>query len=309
MKNVQFTLFLLVAVSGFSFSARAVEKYPMSLGCKPDETVQFYEPSEGEPLKLDLFFPEGHKSSDERACVVFFFGGGWSGGNTSQFFGYAEYFASRGIVAISAQYRTKKSHGTDPRQCVEDGGEAIRYVREHANEIGIDPDKIIVGGGSAGGHVAVALAMCSNINSSPGNSVSCVPNALVLLNPVYDNGPGGYGHDRVVDYWKDISPFHNIRSGHPPLIAFFGSNDQHVPVSTINAFQRKMVNAGNECETHIYDGQTHGFFHISKGGREMFEDVLRKTDAFLVKRKYLSGKDTVGEWTAKSVAGIKLRRS
>lgn len=147
--------------------------------------------------------------------------------------------------------------------------------------------------------------MCLKINSSPGNPVSCVPNALVLLNPVYDNGPGGYGHDRVVDYWKDISPFHNIRPNLPPAIAFFSSNDQHVPVSTINAFQQKMVVAGNQCETHIYEGQAHGFFHISKGGLKMFEDVLRKTDVFLVKHKYLSGENTVGEWTAKSVAGLK----
>lgn len=77
MKNVLFSLYLLIAVLGSFFSAHAVEKYPMSLGFKPDESVQFYEPSEGEPLKLDLFFPENHEMSDERACVVFFFGGGF----------------------------------------------------------------------------------------------------------------------------------------------------------------------------------------------------------------------------------------
>ena len=57
-------------------------------------------------------------------------------------------------MAISAEYRTKKSHGTDPFACVEDGKSAIRWVRENAAQLGIDPTKVIAGGGSAGGHVA-----------------------------------------------------------------------------------------------------------------------------------------------------------
>ena len=72
----------------------------------------------------------------------------------------------------------------------------------------------------------------------------------------------------------------------------------------INAFQEKMVDAGNQCETHIYKGSGHGFFHIQKGGRKIFEDVLIKADAFLVKNNYLSGNNTAIEWTAKSIANL-----
>jgi len=284
---------------------KAVEKYSWTLGYKPDKTIQFSEPAEGDPLKLDLFFPGNYKPTDKHACIVFFFGGGWSGGSTDQFYGYGKYLASRGLVAISAQYRTKRSHKVTPRQCVEDGKAAIRYIRKHASELGIDPDKIAAGGGSAGGHVAAASAMCPKIDSTPASAVSCRPDALVLLNAVYDNGPGGYGHKRVAEYWKDISPFHNIRKGHPPTIAFFGSRDKLVPVATINAYQKQMAGAGNECETHVYDGQSHGFFHISKGGRKMFEDVLLKTDAFLVKNGFLSGENKVAEWTVNAIAHFK----
>ena len=260
-------------------------------------------------MKLDIFFPDGHTPADKRGCIVFFFGGGWTGGNPEQFYGFAKYFASRGLVAISAQYRTMGSHHAIPRQCVEDGKRAIRYVREHAKELGVDPEKIIASGGSAGGHVAAACAMCPKIDATPDSTVPCVPNALVLFNPVYDNGPGGYGHDRVAEYWKDISPFHNIRTGQPPAVVFFGSNDSLVPVATIKAFEKQMVDAGNECESHIYEGEKHGFFHISKGGRKIFEDVLTKADAFLVKHSYLTGPNSVIEWTAKTVARSSKKNS
>ncbi len=283
------------------------EKYSWTLGCSPDKSLQFYQPEKGAPLKLDIFFPDNHTPAEKRGCIVFFFGGGWSGGSTEQFYGYAKYLASRGLVAISVQYRTKGSHGVIPRQCVEDGKRAIRYVREHAKELGVDPGKIIAGGGSAGGHVAAACAMCPKIDATPDSTVSCVPNALVLFNPVYDNGPGGYGHDRVAEYWKDISPFHNIRKGLPPTRVFFGSNDKLVPVTTIKEFEKQMVAAGNVCDTHIYEGEDHSFFHISKGGRKIFEDVLVKADAFLVKHGYLTGQNSVAEWTANRITQLKTK--
>jgi acetyl esterase/lipase len=281
------------------------ERYSWTLGCSPDKSLQFYKPESGDPLKLDIFFPEKHTSADKRGCIVFFFGGGWTSGSTEQFYGYAKYLASRGLVAISAQYRTKGSHKVTPRECVEDGKRAIRYVREHAKELGVDPDKIIASGGSAGGHVAAACAICPKIDATPDSTVPCVPNALVLFNPVYDNGPEGYGYKTVTEYWKDISPLHNIRKGVPPAIVFFGSNDNCVPVTTVKAFEKQMAEAGNTCETHIYDGENHGFFHISKGGRKMFEDVLVKADAFLVKHGYLKGPNTVADWTAKAIGSQK----
>jgi acetyl esterase/lipase len=281
------------------------EKYSWTLGFKPDKTIQYHQPEKGNPLKLDIFFPENHALTEKRACIVFFFGGGWTSGSTEQFYGIAKYMASRGLVAISAQYRTKQSHGAAPRQCVEDGKRAIRYVREHAKELGVDPDKIIASGGSAGGHVAAACAMCPKIDATPDSTVSCVPNALVLFNPVYDNGPEGYGHKTVAEYWKEISPLHNIQKGAPPTVVFFGSNDSCVPVATVKAFEKQMIDAGNTCESHIYEGEEHGFFHISKGGRKMFEDVLTKADAFLVKLGYLTGKDNVAEWTAQAIKAVK----
>lgn len=281
-----------------------IEKYSWTMGHKPDKTVIFSKPDKGAPLKLNFFLPAENENVKNKGCIILFFGGGWNGGDPSQFYGYSKYFASRGLVAISAQYRTMKSHKASPRNCVEDGREAIRYIRSHAKELGIDPDKIIVGGGSAGGHVAAACAMCPKVDAAPGSEVSSVPNALMLFNPVYDNGPGGYGHERVKAYWQEISPMENIVADLPPSISFFGSRDAHISVAVIDKFQERMEDVGNQSETHVYKGQTHGFFHISKGGRKMFEDVLTKADAFLVKNDYITGKDDVSEWTEKSITAL-----
>ena len=154
-------------------------------------------------LSLHVFEPEGHKPSDKRPAIVFFFGGGWVGGSPGQFYPHCHYLASRGMWAAAAEYRVKNQHGTTPVECVKDGKSAVRYIRVHANELGVDPEKLAAGGGSAGGHVAAATATVTAFDEEGKDaSVSAVPQALVLFNPVYDNGPDGYGHDRVKDYWK-----------------------------------------------------------------------------------------------------------
>ena len=287
-----------------NISAQEIIKAPWTLGYKPDQTILYSTPEEGSPLKLDMFFPEDHHLKQQRPIIVFFFGGGWNSGNTEQFYGFSKYFASRGIVAVSAQYRTKKSHGTTPKESAEDGKTAIRYLRDHAAELGINPEKLAASGGSAGGQVAACTAMCAKMDATPSSPISGVPNSLVLFNPVYDNSPNGYGHSRVKTYWQNISPMQNIRPNLPPTIIFFGTEDIHVPVSTINAFQKKMEQAGNDSETHLYQNQKHGFFHINKGGQKMFEDVLTKTDAFLSCLGYIKGKENVKNWTAQSLKRI-----
>ena len=117
-----FSVFICVTFLGLSLSALDIK------GFKPDESVEFKKTAK-EPLKLHFFFPEGFKKNDgkKRPAVVFFFGGGWVGGSPSQFYPFCKHLASKGMVAVSAQYRTKKSHGTSPQECVKDGKSAVRW--------------------------------------------------------------------------------------------------------------------------------------------------------------------------------------
>lgn len=260
---------------------------------KPTKVVTYKTIGDVE-LKMHIFEPAGHKSSDKSPAIVFFFGGGWVGGTPTQFYPHCAYLASRGMVGMAAEYRTEKGHGTPPSACVEDGKSAIRWARSHASELGIDPDKLAAGGGSAGGHVASATATIEGFNAEgEDTSVSAIPNALALFNPVYDNGPKGYGHGRVKDYWEEFSPAHNIRKGMPPAIVFLGTKDGLIPVETAEKFKSKMEAVGSRSDLHLYEGQPHGFFNYNRNGRKYYFETVTAMDKFLASLGYLQGEPTL----------------
>lgn len=276
---------------GQRFAARRAKGQPKTTWA-PSRRIPFKKVGDVE-LSLHVFEPDGHLASDRRAAIVFFFGGGWVGGSPSQFYPHCEYLASRGMVAISAEYRVKKKHGTTPFECVKDGKSAIRYVRAHAAKLGIDPKRIAAGGGSAGGHVAAAIGTVEGLDEDADRSVSARPDALVLYNPVYDNGPGSWGHNRVGDRYLEISPVHNIRKGMPPAIVFFGSEDGLVSVAAAKSFQSKMRAIGSRSELHVHDGRKHGFFNHGRGDGNDYKDTVRAMDSFLESLGYLEGRPTL----------------
>ncbi|MCR9207688.1 MAG: alpha/beta hydrolase [bacterium] len=255
----------------------------------PGATAEVYKTASGDDLHIYRFDPEGHDPArDKRPAAVFFFGGGWNGGTVTQLAPQSRYLASRGIVAFVADYRVKSRQKVTPDACVEDGKSAIRWVRQNSQRLGIDPEKIIAGGGSAGGHVAAATGICEGFEAEgEDHSVSSKPNALILFNPVYDNAKeDGYGYDRIKEWFPAISPAHNITPDDPPAVVFLGTKDNLVPVTTAEAFRDKMIAAGIQTELHLYKGRPHGFFNPKRGG---FNDTLAKTDQFLAKLGYLNG--------------------
>jgi acetyl esterase len=253
-----------------------------------------YKEASGSKLILNVFYPEGHDpKKDKRPAIVFFFGGGWSGGNPAQFGPHCEYLASRGMVAMSADYRVRSRQGVPPFECVKDGKSAVRWIRQNAKKLGIDPERLAAGGGSAGGHVAAATGTVPGLEEEGEDlSVSSKPDALALFNPVYDNGPKGYGHDRVKDRYKEISPIHNIRKGTPPAIVFLGDQDKLIPVSTAEKYKVLMEKAGSRSDLHVYAGQPHGFFNKGKKGN-YYEKTVLEMDKFFISLDWLKGKPTI----------------
>lgn len=173
-----------------------------------------------------------------------------------------------------------------------DGKSAIRWVREHATEFGIDPNKILAGGGSAGGHVAAASSLLSGYNDPSDNlEYSAQTSALVLFNPVFDNGPEGYGYDRVKDYWESFSPMHNIEKGAPPTLVMLGTKDPLIPVSTAEAYKARMEAVGARCDLYLYEDQKHGFFNPKNS--EYYYKTVVQMDRFLADLGYLTGEPTL----------------
>ena len=163
---------------------------------------------------MHVYLPSGWQAGDRRPVIVFFHGGGWAQGTPDQFFSRCEYFASRGLVAVSAQYRLKRVHGTGPDASAEDARSAIRYVRAHADDLGTDGKRLIAGGGSAGGHLAAAVALCPDSEvAGEDPAISVVPQAMLLFNPVLDvTGLGSLGqmpknvHEMSAEARESICP-------------------------------------------------------------------------------------------------------
>ncbi len=234
-------------------------------------------------LVLEIDRPPDWKPADKRPAIVFFFGGGWRNGTTEQFKPQAEHFARRGLVCFRADYRVRSRDGVLPDGCVEDALDAMRWLRGHAAELGIDPGRIVAAGGSAGGH----LAACTYLAADEGGPVSPKPAALLLYNPVVDLVALRSTRDKTLVEGLDeevaarISPSLLIGNRMPPTLVMAGTRDRFF--QQIRGFAEKAKATGALMETSYPEGQQHGYFNRSP----WLERTTAEADAFLRKIGYL----------------------
>lgn len=275
---------LLAVVLLISFSATAQDS----------KTFVYKKTPQGE-LTIEVYYPPNWKAADQRPAIVFFFGGGWTNGQRSQFYPQCQYLASRGMVAATADYRINSKHKTSPDKCVEDGKSAVRWMRQHAAELGVDPKRVAAGGGSAGGHVAACTATTPGLDAQGEDlQISSKPDALVLFPPVM-RMPESYA-DRLIGKTDDakkmieaISPNAHLAKDTVPLIMFFGSNDRLRAYADETLELSKKL--GNRSEMHLAPNQGHGFFNKPPWTNA----TLREADKFLTSLKFLEGDPTIKE--------------
>jgi acetyl esterase/lipase len=246
-------------------------------------------------LKLYVY-QTSHREFDKKLpAIIFFHGGGLKERYTWEFEPQSKYLVERGMIAVLATY-TVKRHGRTHFESIADVKSAIRWIREHADELGIDENRIAAGGGSAGGYLAACSALIKDYDEKNEDlSISSIPNALVLFNPrlilpVIGGPPASkkdirYLNGRAVEV---ISPFHNIYKGAPPTIIFQGTADKGVSIQEPQQFCEKMKNYGNTCEVVLYEGREHGFFHYFHGNNPDFLSTMETTVLFLSKLGYIS---------------------
>ncbi len=246
-------------------------------------------------LQMHLHFPKNWQATDTRPAMIFFFGGGWNNGTVDQFLPQAEYFASRGLVTARADYRVKSRDGVTPDRCVADARSAVRWLRQHAKELGINPRKLISSGGSAGGHLAACMIIEKSVET-PGDdlAISTIPQAMVLYNPVLS-----FEHDKLRQRLGDkqhlaraISPTAHLNKQTPPALILFGTNDQLKAFG--DAYRTKAEGLSVRAQEYLAEGKGHGFFNQSP----WLERTTIAADQFLVSLGLLEGKPTVTNMTA-----------
>jgi len=246
-------------------------------------------------LELTVFQP-AHKELDKKLpAIIFFHGGGLRERHTWEFRPQSKYLVDRGMVAVIATY-TVKRHGRTVFESIADAKSAIRWIREHADELGIDENLIAAGGGSAGGYLAACSALIKDYDElNEDLSISSLPNALVLFNPrlvlpVMGDPPLSlkeirYLNGRTVE---EISPVHNVYNGAAPTIIFQGTADKAVSIIESQWFCEEMNKFGNMCEVVLYEGREHGFFNYFSGNNPDFLSTMETTAKFLSKLGYIS---------------------
>lgn len=245
-------------------------------------------------LSLYIVKPKDWKKEDSRPAAVFFHGGGWVRGKPTQFNYHSRYLASRGMVCIQVQYRLMTKNDRNPLSCVHDARSAMRWVRSRAAELGIDPNRIASGGGSAGGHLAAHIGMVEGLDDPKDDlSVAVKSNAMLLFNPVLDNGPNGYGYKKLGKEYLKYSPFHNITKDDPPSIFFLGNKDKLIPVKMAEDYKAKMDALKILCDVVVFKDMPHSFFNYSKYEHVPYYHTILEMDRFLKKLGWLDGEPTL----------------
>lgn len=276
----------------FSLSLLATTVYAQSDSVTYSKQV--YKRIDSTDLVVHIFTPPAALNNGRnKTAIAFFHGGGWAFGNPNEFFGACKRFAAKGIVTFSFQYRLsvdKKGNAPHPTitpiECVKDARSAMRWVKAHASEFGIDPKKIVAGGQSVGGHLTLSTAMIDVNESTDNLKIDPTPCAMLLYS----------GTANTLEAWCDmlmgkqrekiwsISPAHNIRKGLPPAVAFHGEQDHTVYPWVVLFFQRDMQAAGNSFEVQKFPGRQHYLGEGNKKYSRLFdEEIMERTDEFLKK--------------------------
>ncbi len=263
------------------------------------------------PLRVHVYASAATPATP-RPAILTIHGGGWGAPGPWHFAPHCRYFAERGLVAVNVEYRlVTKDNGVRLADCVADCRAALRFVRSHAQELGIDPERIAVAGDSAGGHLAAALALVPEPEAGPVNAVRGTPDALILFNPCIDlvglawmAGHAGLapGADAAADEtWQDrarrVSPIEFVRKGLPPSLLVHGTDDKVVPIEHAERFAKLMQAAGNRVEYRRMAGWPHAFTIPHYGSDAQVVESMRLADAFLVGLGYAEGAPRIaGLW-------------
>lgn len=266
--------------------ANTVETAPQPVRI-PGSTPYIYKSIDGADLRVHVFSPVPGNVLRPSPAIVFYFGGAWMIGTVAEFVPQAEYFAARGATVVLVEYRTFCRNHVSIVDEMSDAKAAIRWVRRHTAQLGVDPDRIAASGASSGGQMAASAAMPDTLNLA--DEVSAKPNLLVFFYPCVDETTEeekSYGGDAIGVHGHEASPLYNITSDLPPMIIFQGTADSLYAEN--KTYCSAVIAKGNHCEFVEYQGAPHGFFNARASGAKWYLALLSGMDQFLSRAGYLA---------------------
>ncbi len=274
-----------------SLKARGIG-YFKTLGTQP-ETIVFKENGVNK-LRLLVMQPSREGKMGKLPAMVWIHGGAWVAGSPDGFIPHLRWSAAHGTVGIAMQYRlvAKPESRTDPanmntvEDCLSDCADAIKYIREHSEELGIDPQKIIVIGDSAGGHLALCLGTMNLPSVARANVViNCNGiSDMTLEKWIKYISPGEDRFKRA----KKLSPVNLLDSKDAPILTLNGGKDQVVTPNEAEAFFHACKEAKIDSEYMLFPDMRHAFIVTGYTATEEQTDrALTSMVAFLVKRNFL----------------------
>jgi acetyl esterase/lipase len=277
MKFIALIFSLSIIISTKGFPQKNIS--PVTYTYKVKDTIH---------LDLHIYYPAKLKRYATIPAVIFFFGGGWVNGDTGQFTSHCKFLAENGIAGITAEYRIKNKHNTSPQDAISDAKSAMRWLKSNADGIQIDKNRIVAGGGSAGGHLAACTATLDGFNDPNDNiSIDPKPAGLILFNPVLNTigFKDRFGGEEEI---RKTSPIFHISESPPPTLIFNGTEDTVEPPSTILEFQKIMIAEGNTCEVILFGGEKHAFFNKGRKEDRPFHQTLVLMKQFLIEENFIA---------------------
>lgn len=244
-------------------------------------------------LTMDLYRPE--KAATPHPAVVYIHGGGWTSGDKSDGTGllFREELTRRGYIFASINYRLAPKYSFPAP--IEDAKCAVRYLRANAAQFNLDPERIGVLGGSAGGQLAALLGAADeekgwDVGEFPDQSsqVQAVvdmfgPSDLPLMfakseRPIFLEIFGATnGSDPIL---KKFSPVTYIDPGDPPFLLLHGEKDDAVPLEQSQVLYQALIHAGVPVELIVVKNAGHSFVQMGKEINPGVDEISHKVADF-----------------------------
>jgi len=251
-------------------------------------TTYVYNQTQKGNLHAHFFFPPQFDYTTDRCpAIVFFHGGLWDISAATQFIPHCHHFASRGMVAITVEYRNKAKYEGTPEAAILDAKLALSFFKMHAEALGIDGERIVAAGASAGANAALAATLHPHTEQS---LPPPKPAALILFGPITNTTKRGIGSEQFTSLKsaKTLSPSSHLpQKNLPPCLIFHAKGDRVIPISFSQKFAKKYRRKRNKCELMEFENAGHTFFNYNSDEKN-FELTLRAADGFLVEQGLLA---------------------